>query len=158
MQFKSVTRGNQNSPESETTLSLVRFPIFPNFETRSFLLFIRPKTNVQGRKIRRGAIKGGIRYISRWTESCTRYRNYAIPEQPSIYPRIVSILDGDPSVFGSPVWTIGQCSFSVQLFPITGRCVHEGKIGFDSWEDRWYWEEIEFRKKLSVVSCTKFKI
>lgn len=117
-----------------------------------------PENERTRRKIRRGAIKGGIRYISRWTESCTRYRNYAIPEQPSIYPRIVSILDGDPSVFGSPVWTIGQCSFSVQLFPITGRCVHEGKIGFDSWEDRWYREEIEFRKKLSVVSCTKFKI
>lgn len=42
MQFKSVTRGNQNSPEPETTLSLVRFPIFPNFETRSFLLSIHP--------------------------------------------------------------------------------------------------------------------
>lgn len=41
-----------------------------------------------------------------------------------------------PSVFGSPVWTIGPSSFSVQLFhtrfQLRKDAWHDWKIGFDS--------------------------
>lgn len=92
--------------------NLVRFPIFPNFETRSFLSFIHvqyPKTNnVQGGKFDEAQLREDQIYfnVDGILDSLPQLRHSWPTVHISAHCVPLRQMDGDPSVFGSPLWTM----------------------------------------------------
>lgn len=113
--------------------NLVRFPIFPNFETRSFLSFIHvqyPKTNnVQGGKFDEAQLREDQIYfnVDGILDSLPQLRHSWPTVHISAHCVLLRQMDGDPSVFRSPLWTmLLSPSSCFQLRK--DACTKEGKL------------------------------
>lgn len=113
--------------------NLVRFPIFPNFETRSFLSSIHVQysktNNVQGGKFDEAQLREDQIYfnVDGILDSLPQLRHSWPTVHISAHCVPLRQMDGDPSVFGSPVWTMPLSPSS--CFQLRkDACTKEGKL------------------------------
>lgn len=134
MQFKSVViKIHSVGWKTRARNNLVRFPIFPNFETRSFLSSIHVQysktNNVQGGKFDEAQLREDQIYfnVDGILDSLPQLRHSWPTVHISAHCVPLRQMDGDPSVFGSPVWTMPLSSSS--CFQLRkDACTKEGKL------------------------------